>query len=678
MGINTSAINSDVVNNGYTASASVLLSIEKNVESYYTSSGLILGIEKQINNEVASSILLSIEKRIVNAASLNTFFDRNSWEPIITLGAQTIDASLLTGEVVVVKQVDDNHTAQFTLLMPPDVYNLYNYQGAAVTISIRTGNTVKRVFTGFVDIPVVDVLNEKLTLSCIADRRKLLQTNASIEPYIGVYSETVLGENPDIYNKINARLQTVTADLDFDSYNIPTLTDWVPKVTPDFSYGSSDVFRRDPQLQIEASGKVVNQVNLTMNYGYQRCHHRQLIYFWTHPYAPLNPSTGEGGICAFLEDRPSMPTKEMITTAASATGWPCTSFYFGKQFKSGSYRCTNAWVQWSTLETGYLNAPIVDSNGVAQLDASGNPLTRSVQTVLADNTNLYTMNAQWIASKRFNQNIQESYSIVLNATASQATYGVLPNTESYSFTDPNTQVEWENYPSYLGHPTGVTIHSTQALSDSYYFDADQSRANFKLDYQCALYKARATILRSHRDTTIKFQREITPEIELKHTVELTGKWVRGKAKARRIEHHMSISDSSSGAAGEAWTQVELSQYRGITTVAETPLVPSAGFSDSMQWVGGAPILGTHLGVNPDNAGSEFWTGYVGNIQTRVPIPSSGSVFQQYDNVRTNYQESFIVETPDIDDAFRNNRDLTKSVGYVVNIPQDGTEYESYG
>ena len=677
MAINSTILNSDVVNNEYQSDPGLLLSIENRVDAFSTSSGLMLSIENQVSNSLDSRVLLSIENRVINASATNTFYDRNGWEPFITLGAESIDADRITGEILVVKQENDNHLAKFSIILPPAIYNLYDYQGKAVTISINKNGVVRTIFTGIVDIPDVNVIEEKLTLNCIADRRKLLNANAGLEPYIGVFSPSVLGTNDDVYDRINARLSTVTAALDFDSYNNPTVTDWLPKASPDFSYGSSDVFRRDPQLQIESAGKIINQVNINFEYGYQRCHHRQLIYFWDHPYAPLDPQTGTGGICAFLEDRPSMPTKDLIRAAANGTGWPTTDFYFGKQFVSGSFNCSGAWVQWSTMETGYLNAPILNADGTAATDASGNPLSRSVQTVIEDNTDVFTMNAQWISSKRFNQNIKEQYSTVIKAPTSQTLYGVLDTTESFGITDVNSYQEWENYTSYQERPTGVTIHETSALSDSYYFDGDQGRNDFNLAYLCALYKAKSTILASHRDTTIRMQREITPEMELKHTVELTGKWIHGKGKVRRIEHHMSVSDSSSGTAGEAWTHIEMSQYRGVGTISETPIAVAASFSDSMTVVGGPAALETHLGEDPNGPNSVNWTGYVGNIAVRIPVASPG-LGQVFDNTRTNYSEAFIVNTPAIEDEFRNDRILSKAVNYNINIPNDDTSYESYG
>lgn len=674
--LNEFEVNEGLLNGGLETAAATLLSFEKEITLKLTAaSATLLSFEKTIAS-TASGTLCSFEKQIVNSATTNTFYSRNGWEPIITLGGLTVRANKLHGLIRVTKVEDDNHLAQFTIILDPDVYDLYNFQGKSVTINVRKNNVVTRVFTGIVDIPVINVIEEKLTLNCIADRRRLLGNLTSIEPFLGTYSEIILGQANDTYERITARLSTTAASLDFDGANNATVTSWTPKTVPDFSFGSNAVYRRDPQLRLESSGKLVNTVNLTLEYGYQRCHHRQIAYVWNHPYRPTDTVNGLGGICPFLQDRPSMPTRDLIRSAVEGVGWPVRNdISFGAQFKTGVYQCSGSWVAWSTVETGYYNAPIVDSNGNVVNDASGNPLTRSVQTIVSDNTNLYTMNAAWNATTRFNQNITEAYTITVAAPRSVSTYGTLPTSEKYGYTATNPYNEWEQYEAYKNPPTGVTL-SPASPTSSYFFNGDQDRSTFNLAFVCALQKAKTAILRSHRDTRIIFQRDLTPTMELRHTVALTGKWVRGKGKCYSITHNMCIADCEAGTAGEAYTEVELAQYRGELTTSETTLSPTAPPVDEPNVQQPAIALQTHLGVDPESAGSENWTGYVGNIAVEQQIRTQTGFITNF--TRTNYQESFIVNTPPIQPEFRDDRVLTKTASYNINIPTDSTEYEAYG
>ncbi len=670
--INTYPVNINSINGPLTQAPTTLLSIEKTIELRITFEGSLLDIEKNIVTSQVTTTLLSIEKYIQDIVA-STFYTRNGWEPFITLGPYTITAAELTGAITVVKQEDDNHTAEFSLILYPDVYDLYSFQGQDVTISVHKNGVVRRIFTGEVDVPVVDVIGEKLTLQCVADRRVLIGDIGYYEPYIGYYSATVLGQNSGTYNRIQARLSTIPASLDFDSYNNFTVNSWSPS-SASFTYGSSSVYRRDPQLTLESSGKIINQINLSLDYGYQRHHHRQASYSWIHPYAPANRETGEGGICPFLEDRPSMPTREMILGAIDSTGWPVipVSIHFGKQFKSGSFRCNGVWVQWSTVETSTYTGAILNNNGTPSTDPSGNPLYRTEVRQVSDNTNVFAMAAQWVSTTRFNQNVKESYTAVVSAPTSITRYGTLDSAEAYALTANDIYTGWEDYKGFSSPPSGVTTY-TDPTSGSYFFNGNTDRGTFNNAYICALNKAKTTILKSHRDTRITFQMDLTPDMELKHTIELTGKWIRGKGKANRIAHIMSISDSTYGSAGECYTEVSLLQYRENTTISDTPLVTPAAVADTTVTVQSGANLQTHLGLDPSGVGSEFWTGYVGNIQILVPGAFGGT-----NHTRSTYQESFIVDVPDVDPDLRQDRILVRSNAFSVNIPNDDTVYESYG
>lgn len=676
--INNYEINSELLNGELSSDGTEsLLSIEKQINLRISSGAgeSLLSIEKAIQTSAVGT-LLPIEKRIVGVVA-NTFYTRNGWEPIITLGGLTIAADQLHGLIRITKIEDDNHTAQFTIILRPAVYDLYTFMGKPVIISVRQNDVVTRVFTGIVNIPSINVIEEKLTLNCVADRRALLAPLSGLEPFLGIYSDIVLGSSDDTYERIIARLETTSASLDFDSYNNPTINSWTPKVSADFIYGSSAVYRRNPQMIIESSENAINTVNINLEYGYQRCHHRQISYVWNHTYAPTDPINGLGGICPFLQDRPTMPTRDLIRQAAYGVGWPIRgNITFGAQFKSGSYQCNGQWAMWSTVETGGFQAGIVDSNGNPVNDANGNQLTRSVTTILADNTNLYTMNAAWLATTRFNQNIKESYNVKVTAPMSVAQYGPLISTETYATTSNNPFDEWENkYVAYTNPPSGVPLYPSNPTS-SYFFNGDLDRSRFNTAFVCALQKAKSTILRSHRDTRIIFQRELTPTIELKHTVSLTGKWMRGKGKVRRIEHTMCVSDCDGGTAGEAYTEVELATYKSIGVVSETPLNVTAPPIDEPNVQQPGRALQTHLGVDPASAGSQNWTGYVGNIAIRQQIQTSTGTITNF--TRTNYQESFIVTTPAIQPDFRDDRVLPKTVTYNIHIPNDNVEYEAHG
>lgn len=670
--LNAYQINDNQVNGAQEYTLNSLISISKTISKHETYNGSILSIEKDIIATENSFSLLTIGKIINDAAIASTFYSRNGWEPIISVGGMTLRDVDLTGGIQIDKNEGDNATASFSIILYPNTYNLYTYQGKTVNIYVRQSGVIYPLFTGIVDTPVIDVIQEKLTLNCVSDRRVLIGNMTTVEPYIGYYSASVFGVYTDTLTRINNRMSTIPYSLDFDSSNNYSINSWAAKDTPDYTFGSSGVYRKNPQLTIDSAGQVINKVDISLEYGYQR--HRSVAaeYIWRHPYCPTDITTGRGGICSFLEDRPSIPSKQMISAAIDSAGWALAPYtlYFGKQFISGSYNCGGVWAQWSTIETSSLNAPVYNADGTQAKDATGNTLYRSVPTVTTDNTDVYTMYAQWTSVTQFSQNVKEVYTITVQAPESIDRYGAILTTESYGYTAVDQYATWEQSGKYTPPPAGVT---TVGAGYNYYFNGDQDRATFNNAYICALNKAKTQILKSHRQDRINFQRPLLPTVELKHTIELTGKWIRGKGKCQRITHILNISDNTNGSGGEAYSDITLLQYRGHTTVSETPLyvINSPTDTDNGGYLG--LVLDTHLGQDPSAAEAANWNGYIGN----------NSLYKQttllsYAYTRSNYQESFIVDTPTVSASLRSDKTLNSSASYDVNIPNDTTIYESYG
>jgi hypothetical protein len=696
MSFNTSQLNSNVFNFGEADAitgvgtlvyieqevanigAGTLISIEQEVIFFATAEGTICDFEQEVVC-TASGTICTIQQNVIEATtysnSVPSFLERNGWDVAITIGGVFFPRAQLTGRVYINKTEDDNHTAEFTILLPAGTYNLYQYQGKPVAISIYTNELGwYTAFTGTVDIPVFDALRERLKLNCVADRRALIESITSpINRFnLGFYSAVILGEYNNTYEYITNALETVASSLDFDGYGQANLTSWTPKATADFTYGSSDVYRRNPQVVLESGAKVINQVKLTLEYGYQRLYHRQQNWQWT---------LGYDAICPFLRDRPSFPTKEMIISAIKGAGWPIrNNIAFTPIFDSGAYQCNGTWAMWSTSETQWTNSPVTDSSGNAVTDSSGNLTYQAQPTSITNNQDLYCMGASWNATFRWNQNITERYTVIVDCPNSRAIYGTLQQAESYGMTDPNQYAEWESsYKAYQPPPTvsGTISIYPDSNSSNYYIDATAERSKFSTAFLIALQKAKTTILKSHRDSRIVFQRELTPNLELKHTVRLTGKYIQGKGKASKIEHFLCISDCESGTAGEAYTAAELSFYRGVGGGVNSALnlVAPGTFRPTITTT--SINLDTHLGIDPEKASnhSENWDGYIGNITTTVNL---GGAPPRLNTYRTGFQEAFIVETPAIEDEVRDDRVVEATGTYYVDVPADSVSVTTYG
>lgn len=264
--INDWAINDDDWYEG------TIFTIEKNIKERIIDGGNLIAIGKNVVETIAGGNLLAIEKNIINTphtpSKAPDFYTRFGWAPIVTLGGFTVPASQLHEAVIVTKNEDENHTAQFTLRLPPSTYNLYAYQGKAVTIRIRKAGTITTLFTGTVDVPEVDALYEKIVVKCVSDRKKLMNTTAAyLANIVGFYDKDIMGESNDAFESINKRLETIPYSIDFSSTNVPYLVPWQPKSSADFLFGSNAVYRRDPTITIESGLKITNQIKIDMEFG---------------------------------------------------------------------------------------------------------------------------------------------------------------------------------------------------------------------------------------------------------------------------------------------------------------------------------------------------------------------------------------------------------------------------
>ena len=274
-----------------------LVQIEQAVELLAPTSGDLLQIE-QLVNATTSGDLLQLAQRVISSDS--HFYTVNGFEPIVTIGGLAVDASNLTKNLRVTFTENDSATAIINVRLDAGTYDLYSYQGKVATIDIRTSSGTTRIFTGWVDLPRADVLNELLELNCVADRNDLLVSKVNPNQ-VGQYSSVISGDK-DTIGQIEERLLATPQSIDFDGNNNWTLNSWTPKASADFTLTNSDIFRRQPSVSIERRNQILNQINLNFKYGYTRSYHSQASFVWQHPYR-------SSGICLFLKDFPDIPTK---------------------------------------------------------------------------------------------------------------------------------------------------------------------------------------------------------------------------------------------------------------------------------------------------------------------------------------------------------------------------------
>lgn len=696
--INKVAINTSAINvNGETPIATLsgtLVSYEQTVVELL--SGTLIAYEQTVEflENLPAQTLISYEQQVIETLSgtlisyeqvvrevevssvIPSFFQRNGYELIFTLGGYTIPSHQIHNEITVQKEANDNSTLSFKIIPGSGTYNLYAYQGKEVMVTVRDSAGLYRIFKGRVNTPRINLIEEKIELNCVQDNEQFIRDNLSVAvKSIGRYSENVQGPVEDTLDEFEARMETVASSFSLDAYDNWYVTSWTPKATPDYTLGSSDVYYRQPNIEINSGENVINKVTINFSYLYQRLWQKELSYSFSNEGTIYSTTlrgqrggqTG-GSFCSTAKYGLTIPERQLIQSAVDATGWQIRNMQFTPVWTGGWYSCISdgiPFVAWSPIRYEFTIQNVTETvNSVGEggivsteeivLGSDGKPLKEAVISSVEDTGSLLCLGATWRARKRYSQNVNEQFNISVQNTASQALHGVKENTISYNLQSEFDPSEWEDEDNYDNTFSGTPI-TAPGDSTNYYINKDQETAEFNNAFITALEKAKVDILKSHKDSKIKYETPFTPRLELRHTVSLTGKWVTGKGVCNKIVHTFDTD------TGYASTTVELSIFRIVGSSSEDVLTPPSRVTGPTPKTPATPSLGSRWGLDPSTAVAGNFTGFFGNT---IYEDFEGNTF------RTTYPVSFVVDTPAIPDNETQDNVISKSVSYNISIPQD--------
>lgn len=606
-----------------------LVELEQFVRVYVVAQGPVVTLSQQVLQAASGSVIL-LEQRI---AELSTRISRTGWDATLSVAGRIIPTNTITGQINIQRSENNASLMDVTLLSTAGVQTIEFLQGKPVFLDVHTSAGTHRLYTGVVDIPEIDLIDRKITLKCTDKRTEQINSQLrNVIANIGFFSPLVFPDIKDVADELEQRLTTTPVSVDFDSYGNYTLTSLFPKATADFVLDDNEVYYRDPEVQLSSRGRIINKVNIKFEYRYQRLHHVVRSFEWRSPIAD--------SISLLLRDAYSMTFRTAISSAIEAAGWPIQgTINFTPIWQSGWY----SGIGWSTVRFSGTTTPALDSDGVQLKDSAGNFVFTTQKSSVTDFGPMYAMAASWQATTRFAQTITEKATLVVTAPQSIAQFGEIISDESFSSEDSFDVTVWEDYSVYNNTGNG---------SGSYNFDQDANRAGMNSAQVTVLNKARTTILRSHRDTKVSFSKFLWPQIDLRHTVELTTDVLQTKAKVYSISHMLDVLN------GEAVTSVSLALFKSQGSASDTSFAPSSKPVDSVTYSSQVITLGNRFGEDPNTIAAQEWNGYIGN---RIP---NSSLF------RTQFSEQFIVDTPAIADSLRNERVLAANSSYTVSIPND--------
>lgn len=515
------------------AASGSLITVEQEIIERIAASGSLISVEQSIVLS-ASGSLITVEQRVKDSVAPSNE-SLHGWDLLVQINGATVSNSELYGTMNIVRREGQAALLDITLIKQPGVQDLYAYHGKSITVDLIEVAQTRRIYTGIIDIPEVDLINGLITLRCTDKRKEQINSQfAGRVATVGKWSDHIFDTPVDTADELTQRLKTTTTVVDFDAYGNYTVSDSLPKSTPQITLTDSDVYRRKPSLKVASRARLTNRVNLEFTYQYTRLRHRELNFKLQAPtFCQIITS---GGVYKFLRVE-AIPSTIDSTSYKLKTG----SLSITYMPSSGVYNCRNPYTgqysdyYWSTASTQYATQPKLDSSGNQVYDAQGNPVYEAVRTSVTDYAKAFGLDATWVGAKDFVQNIQEKINIQVNAPQSQLRFGVVEKDQKNGHRVEYDAGEFEKNEKYIA-PNNMA----QVGTDWYRDEAGDSR-DYLNALDTALSMAQATIKQSHRSNIVSFETPPRSDIDLKHTLRVNAGLIDATGKVVEVSHSFNMS-----------------------------------------------------------------------------------------------------------------------------------------
>lgn len=610
---------------GRTASGS-LVEIEQRINLKVTASGALFSIVQSIE-ATASGSLVEIEQRIKDA-TIRSHVDKWGWDCTLKIAGQEIPRNQIVGTITVTRTENAAALMDVTLLPPPGVQDVEAYHGKRVILDVETASGVHRLYTGTIDIPDIDLVNKRITLRCTDRRNELINAQLGPQlPFIGNWSPAIFETPDDVAEELRQRLETTTKTVDFDAYGNYTISDYLPKLTADFTLSGSTIYRRQPRVEIASRGRLVNRVDIEFEARYTRLRQRERNFRLEGPsfcdvmttpgLAFMSTPGAQGNIDGFgWIVKPGSTDFEFLPDA----GWyQCPAnppFYTGGRF---------IWSPQTVTGTTVVQR---DENCEIIRDSNGNPQTTITNRVANNFQQDFCTAVDWTGAKRFAQDVTEKINISIRAPQSIAQYGEIVQTQRNGYQVEYDSGDFEREENYQ-IPNGFAGGENGA---DYYLDKSGLVADYKRALTTAIDIGVTKIIKSHRENHVTLQRFIWPEIDLRHTVLAAAPQLNAIGKVSIIQHSINVST------------------RQADTEIRTSLARAQGSGPASELV--IPILNAPL---------------VGEKTTDTLVMST---YNDDGGFGSNPVRTDGIVTPDIDDESRNPQTVQSNYTYNIGLRND--------
>lgn len=505
-----------------------LLELTCNVFQKVDSGGELLSLAQTVNPTDGEE-LLQLSQQVLNPA-FNRYmrgrfasgFDGENYAIRIFIAGIELCNVFRTCEVHFAE--GESATASLYLLEPCGALDLYEYFNKPLAIYAQTDKYLYPIFTGIVDMPKIDYSERMRSLSATKDRSTSVEKlNIATIHSIGYWSSSIFGEEADYETKnaqLTDRLSTIPASFDFDALGQMHVTSWLPKTVADWTLGACEIYDNNMSLEMSSAVSIINHVEIELHHQYDRLIHRQISFFYRY----LSFTSDYDFIVRAAAEGPA-PRVTDVQSAANGGGWTTGEWKLRGTPPPGVYN----GIRWRAAEYKY------DYEPTGEKDAQGRDIVNVVQTQIGTDSNLYALEANWKAMRRWKQAIDEKYTVIVQNQNSIACHGEKKQKIVYSIKhesdDDKIAKNWGNEKHYK-LPRG-----TKQPNGDYTINIDNViPGEFSNGYQVAVQIAYTKMLESHRQNSISMDCKFLPFASLMHTVHVNNQRFNTKVKVSAYSH----------------------------------------------------------------------------------------------------------------------------------------------
>jgi len=477
----------------------------------------------------------------------------------------------ITGQVSVRAEENTAKIASFSIVptqgesFTPDSYN-----GASVSVTYNSTT----IFSGIVETAKGDESAGLIHITATDGIKKYFEglSDAEILAVIpgSQLSSVVFGDRQSGWEQALHAVQTTLNEIHYSPTGALVLGDWA--TSGGFSYDDDDVLYLSENAEQAPNYTLINNVVITVEYGFTRLKYRPGLWSWTWPT----------DFCTWLGNKYTLPSRDMVQSAVDGS-W---TLYNGIRMETlpdaGSYPPCGSW----TPEDQQQHVEVVS--------------------------------ASWGAFMTWTQPIRERYELTVTCSGSVARYGTNTVEDGASHVTEFDTSSWASRQPRTA-PVGW---STDSLGDDYYDEDDAATLSVMISVMLAL--ARRQIWDAHRQNLVQFAVICEKTLDLANGCSISTPWMVANGKVYAYEHRLDVVD------GTDITVITISCPRGgggTGSSVTPPARPDTSPSHVPNVAGAtiATILGNSQLSEEDNP--EWINAYIGNYIVPDGTPTAEQVYE---------------------------------------------------